>query len=69
MEKQKGYSANKSPEANVRHGKRKTGSYIGAAKDLQSTVNLQDHSNRNAKRAFKKAELLALHKKAKQLTR
>jgi hypothetical protein len=69
MEKQKGYSAMKSAEANVRHGKAKTGSYIGAVKDLQSTVNLQDHKNRKAKRAFKKAELLALHKKAKQITR
>ena len=70
MEKSKtrknAYSAEKTTEQNVRAGYRKRGSYLGAAKDLDRLRNVsRKHSY--AKRKFRSSELLALHKKAKQV--
>ena len=66
--KKNAYSAEKTAEQNVRAALRKRGSYIGAAKDLDRLRNVsRKHSK--AKKKFRSSEILALHKKAKQVLR
>ena len=64
--KTRSLSVDSSPEHNVYVAKKRTGSYLGAAREIQHLVNVSDGHRKN-KRHWKTAELLALHKKAKQL--